>query len=77
MPGGNGVPFDWSLLRRYRGETPFLLAGGLRAETVAAAVRAMAGHTAFAGVDVSSGVETRPGAKDVSMIEAFIRAAKK
>lgn len=77
LPGGNGVPFDWSLLRRYRGETPFLLAGGLKAETVAAAVRAMAGHTAFAGVDVSSGVETRPGAKDVSMIEAFIRAAKK
>ena len=76
LPGGNGVAFDWTLLQRYRGETPFLLAGGLKSETVAAAIRAMAGHTAFAGVDVSSGVETKPGAKDGAMIEAFIRAAK-
>lgn len=77
LPGGNGVPFDWPLLRRYRGETPFLLAGGLAPGTVADAIRAMAGHTAFAGVDVSSGVETRPGDKDPDLIAAFIRAAKK
>ncbi len=76
LPGGNGVAFNWSLLQRYRGETPFLLAGGLNSGTVAAAIRAMGGHTAFAGVDVSSGVETKPGAKDAGLIEAFIRAAK-
>jgi phosphoribosylanthranilate isomerase len=76
LPGGNGAAFDWALVQRYRGETPFLLAGGLRAETVADAIRALGGHTAFAGVDVSSGVETRPGAKDPQLIEAFIRAAK-
>lgn len=76
LPGGNGVTFDWSLLRRYQGETPFLLAGGLRPETVADAILAMAGHTAFAGVDVSSGVETQPGEKDPRLIKAFIAAAK-
>lgn len=77
LPGGNGVAFDWSLLQRYQGETPFLLAGGLKPETVADAIRAMAGHTAFAGVDVSSGVETRPGEKDPQLITDFIRAARR
>lgn len=77
LPGGNGATFDWALLRHYRCETPFLVAGGLAPETVAGAISALAGHTAFAGVDVSSGVETRPGAKDEGLIEAFIRAAKK
>ncbi|MCB2098903.1 MAG: phosphoribosylanthranilate isomerase [Parvularculaceae bacterium] len=76
LPGGNGKPFDWSLLKRYRGETPFLLAGGLTSETVAAAIAAAKGHTAFAGVDVSSGVEVRPGEKDEGLIEAFVKAAK-
>ncbi len=77
LPGGNGVTFDWALLRHYRCETPFLVAGGLTPATVASAISALSGHTAFAGVDVSSGVETRPGAKDERLIEAFIRAAKK
>lgn len=76
LPGGNGVAFDWTLIRSYRAETPFLLAGGLTPETVAEAVRATAGHTAFAGVDVSSGVETKPGEKDAALISKFIRAAK-
>lgn len=76
LPGGNGVSFDWTLTKAYRGETPFLLAGGLRPETVAEAIRAAGGHTAFAGVDVSSGVEVRPGAKDPALIARFLRAAK-
>lgn len=76
LPGGNGVSFDWTLTRSYRGETPFLLAGGLTAETVAAAIKAAGGHTAFAGVDVSSGVEVRPGEKDPALIAAFIIAAR-
>lgn len=76
LPGGNGVSFDWALTRSYRSETPFLLAGGLKAATVEAAIRATNGHTAFAGVDVSSGVEVRPGEKDPALIAQFIRAAK-
>lgn len=76
LPGGNGVAFDWSLLERYRGETPFLIAGGLHPGNVTAAVAALKGHTAFAGVDVSSGVEKRPGEKDPALIAEFIRAAR-
>ncbi len=76
VPGGNGAPFDWSLLQHYRAETPFLLAGGLTPGTVADAIRAANGHPAFAGVDVSSGVEGRPGEKDGALIAAFIKAAR-
>ncbi len=76
LPGGNGAAFDWRLIERYRAETPFLLAGGLGPGNVAAAIAAARGHTAFAGVDVSSGVETRPGVKDAALIDAFIRAAR-
>ena len=74
--GGNGVAFDWSIIRRYQAETPFLIAGGLTPENVAAAIAAGRGHTAFAGVDVSSGVETRPGEKDAGRIQRFINVAR-
>ena len=76
LPGGNGAAFDWSILKRYQGGTPFLLAGGLSPDNVMAAIRTARGHTAFAGVDVSSGVEVRPGEKDDALIGAFIKAAR-
>ncbi len=74
-PGGNGVSFDWSALAAYSGETPYLVAGGLTPDTVAAAVAAQK-SPAFLGVDVSSGVESAPGKKDEALIKAFIAAAK-
>ena len=71
-PGGNGAAFDWSLLRDLTVRRPWLLAGGLRAENVAAALAA----TSVGGVDVSSGVERAPGLKDGAMIAAFVSAAR-
>lgn len=70
-PGGNGLTFDWSLLSNAH-DIPFVLSGGLTPATVAAAVAA----TAAQAVDVSSGVESSPGIKDVALIRAFVRAAK-
>jgi phosphoribosylanthranilate isomerase len=75
-PGGHGAPFDWALLADYAGETPYLLAGGLDADNVAAAIAAQK-SAAFLGVDVSSGVETAPGRKDDALVEAFVLNAKK
>lgn len=75
-PGGHGTPFDWSLLTHYQGATPFLLAGGLDESNVAAAIAFGKGHTAFAGVDVSSSIELRPGVKDAARIAAFVKAAR-
>lgn len=70
LPGGNGVTFDWGLLAGFRSPLPWMLSGGLTPDTVAAAMRA-AGATA---VDVSSGVETRPGIKDPVRIARFLDA---
>jgi phosphoribosylanthranilate isomerase len=72
LPGGNGHAFDWTVLSEMRKEFPFILSGGLTPENVADAIRVCDPMT----VDVSSGVETSPGVKDVSLIRAFIKAAK-
>src|SRR5271155_3326385 len=72
LPGGNGVPFDWTLARDFQPRKPWLLSGGLVADNVA---RAIALSQARA-VDVSSGVESAPGVKDVEKIKAFIAAAR-
>ncbi len=70
LPGGNGLAFDWTILRD--AARPFMLAGGLTPANVAEAIRV----TGAAMVDVSSGVESAPGVKDVTLIRKFIEAAK-
>ena len=55
---------------------PFLLSGGLTCETVAEAVRLLRDNPAFAGVDVSSGVECAPGVKDHGRLTALFAAMK-
>ncbi len=75
-PGGNGVSFDWTLLKSYEGETPYIVAGGLTPDNVAEAVKGQGARESFLGVDVSSGVETAPGKKDDALVKAFISAAK-
>jgi len=72
LPGGNGVAFDWQALAGLNGRIDYMLAGGLEPGNVADAIRA----TGARAVDVSSGVETRPGEKDPELIRRFIRAAK-
>ena len=71
-PGGNAVSFDWSILRGWTPPGPWLLAGGLRPDNVAEALRV----TGAPAVDVSSGVERTRGVKDPDLIRAFIRNAK-
>ena len=72
LPGGNGLPFDWRLIAGRRWPVPWMLAGGLRAENVAEAIRL----TGARQVDVSSGVESAPGVKDAGMIRDFVAAAR-
>lgn len=68
LPGGNGVAFDWTLLAGRRWSKPWMLSGGLTPENVVEAVRV----TGATEVDVSSGVEDRPGHKDAALIRAFL-----
>lgn len=65
--GGSGRGFDWARMPRETGRA-WILAGGLRPDNVAAAVRAAGPYA----VDVSSGVEQSPGIKDPERIIAFI-----
>ncbi len=72
LPGGNGVAFDWQVLEGVRGKLAYMLAGGLTPQNVAEAIR----RTGATAVDVSSGVESRPGEKDSELIRRFLHAAK-
>jgi phosphoribosylanthranilate isomerase len=72
LPGGNGLRFDWELLRGHRHPLPWGLSGGLDADNVANAIRI----TGAPLVDVSSGVESVPGVKDVDKIAAFLKATQ-
>jgi phosphoribosylanthranilate isomerase len=72
LPGGNGLAFDWHLLQELRFARPWLLSGGLSCENLEAAI-ALCRPPA---VDVSSGVERRPGQKDPARIRQFLDLAR-
>ena len=72
LPGGNALSFDWSLIADISLSVPWMLSGGLNPDNVAEAII----RTGASMVDVSSGVESAPGQKDVARMRAFIQAAK-
>ncbi len=71
LPGGNGLAFDWGLIAGHSWRRPWMLSGGLTADLLPEAVRV----SGAAIVDVSSGVEDRPGYKNPAKIRAFLAAA--
>ena len=70
LPGGNGVSFDWTLLSALDPSLNYMLSGGLNADNVASALA----MTHAPGLDVSSGVESAPGVKDIAQIGKFFAA---
>lgn len=72
LPGGTGTRLDWSLLKGQQFALPWGLAGGLSQANVAEAI-ALTGAPL---VDVSSGIESEPGRKDVDKMAAFLKAAR-
>ena len=72
LPGGNGVAWDWTGAAVLCGVRPFAIAGGLTPDTVADAIRA----SSASAVDVSSGVESAPGVKDLDKVTAFIATVR-
>ncbi|VAX02802.1 Phosphoribosylanthranilate isomerase [hydrothermal vent metagenome] len=68
LPGGNGLRFDWHLMKGQQWNMPWMLSGGLDADNLEAAA-AISGAAIF---DVSSGVENHPGAKSIPKINAFM-----
>lgn len=72
LAGGSGKTWDWSCLARTRFSTPIIVTGGLNPSNVRTAVLTLRPYA----VDVSSGVEKKPGIKDHKLMERFIRHAK-
>jgi len=73
LPGGNGVSFDWNLLTGLDPSVDYFLSGGLNRDNVAQALSIA--HPR--GIDVSSGVESSPGVKDLTMIDEFFAAVRR
>ncbi|MEH6756388.1 MAG: phosphoribosylanthranilate isomerase [Parasphingorhabdus sp.] len=72
LPGGTGTSFDWTLFDGYEHRIPWGLAGGLGIHNVRDAIKSLTPQL----VDVSSGVESSPGVKDVDKIAAFCQAVR-
>jgi len=67
--GGSGLKFNWGMLDEYKGETPFILSGGIAADDAEALLKIE--HPQFAGVDLNSKFEVSPGLKDVEKLNLF------
>jgi len=67
--GGNGITFNWNLLQNYKGNTPFLLSGGIN-NTMADELLAFK-HKQYQGIDINSGFELAPALKNIEMIKEF------
>ncbi len=74
IPGGSGKKFDWKILNKYEGNTPFLLSGGIQPDDVEAIKKI--NHPQFAGVDLNSGFEDEPGLKNIEKLTKFIKELK-
>ena len=70
LGGGTGLVLDWEMLSVFKPDRPWFLAGGLTPNNVAEAVQMLSPH----GIDLSSGVETRPGHKDLAKVAALFEA---
>jgi len=67
--GGNGVVFNWDLLKKYNGTTPFLLSGGID-ETMVKKLKKIT-HPQFIGVDINSKFETAAAYKNIEKVKEF------
>ena len=75
LPGGSGKKFNWNVLEKYEGNTPFFLSGGLKPED-AQKIKNI-DHAQFAGVDLNSGFEDGPGLKNIEKLKKFIEEIKR
>jgi phosphoribosylanthranilate isomerase len=71
--GGTGETFDWKILKDFEILKPVFLSGGLSPANVVQAIRELAPY----GVDVSTGVEERPGKKDLKLMKKFVENVRK
>lgn len=77
LPGGNGVSFDWSILNDLHGEVPILLSGGIDKSNIDEAIAVVRDSgNGITGLDLSSGVESAPGVKDIAKIDKILASVR-
>jgi phosphoribosylanthranilate isomerase len=74
LPGGNGVSFDWQLLRSYSSDIPFFLSGGIGPTDIPELTKFLASPLALKchAIDVNSKFETSPGLKNTKDLQTFL-----
>lgn len=73
--GGTGLKYDWDLLKKYKGETPFLLSGGIGPNDVDSVLEFQ--HDKCIGVDLNSGFEDAPAVKNKEKLQSFVAGLRK
>ena len=75
QPGGSGQKFDWNILSKYQGHTPFFLSGGIGPDD-AKSIKEIV-HPKLTGIDINSGFEDEPGLKNIEKLKEFINEIRK
>lgn len=75
QPGGNGIAFDWKLLKKYDNEKPFFLSGGISLDNIETIIDLSKTLPVY-GIDVNSMFETAPGVKDIAKLEELFNLVR-
>ncbi len=70
-PGGNGISFDWEILRNYKYKKKFFLSGGIGIESISAIKKIKNLSLPLFCVDINSRFELNPGEKNIELIKSF------
>ncbi len=73
QPGGNGITFNWDVLKRYDNDKPFFLSGGLSLENIEDVSKL---ENAIFGLDVNSKFETEPAIKDIEKLKQLMEMVR-
>lgn len=73
QPGGNGITFNWDVLKRYDNDKPFFLSGGLSLENIEEVSKL---ENAIFGLDVNSKFETAPALKDIEKLKQLMEMVR-
>lgn len=74
LPGGSGKKFNWKVLEKYKGHTPFFLSGGIQPDDAEKILQFS--HPQLFGIDLNSGFENEPGLKNIEKLRNFIQNIK-
>lgn len=75
--GGNGIKFDWKLLKKYPSKKPFLLSGGIDLKDFTEILKIKELKIPLVGIDINSKFEFEPGLKNIKKVEELLKKMKK